>query len=356
MSQLVLTANPDFADLALAEVDAAGVTSLAMEMLEPGVYLLDLAEAFWDLAEHWRSHPPMFVRHICPVQLTVPLQKSDADLPVLSAAVRAEFGDLLEPQLSFSVQSRTLCELPYKRFDINNSLAAALQEATPAPLDVRAPAQILSVVCAEVALDEPADVLNNTPQAVALVGLSLASQNLSDWAGGMRRFASEPEQVSRAEFKLLEALEVFQITLPPRGVALDLGAAPGGWTRVLRGLDQYVTAVDPAELDPRVKADRSVRHKRITAEAYLADEPDTFDVIVNDIRMDARDSARLMDAYARQLYADGLALVTLKLPGQNRQSILNEALQILAHSYKIRGVRQLFHNRSEVTVYLIPRN
>ncbi|MCB0092383.1 MAG: hypothetical protein KDE54_31055, partial [Caldilineaceae bacterium] len=140
------------------------------------------------------------------------------------------------------------------------------------------------------------------------------------------------------------------------GVALDLGAAPGGWTRVLRGLDQYVTAVDPAELDPRVKADRSVRHKRITAEAYLADEPDTFDVIVNDIRMDARDSARLMDAYARQLYADGLALVTLKLPGQNRQSILNEALQILAHSYKIRGVRQLFHNRSEVTVYLIPRN
>ncbi|MEZ4711895.1 MAG: SAM-dependent methyltransferase [Caldilineaceae bacterium] len=351
MSKLVLTANPDFADLALAEVDAAGVTSLVMEMLEPGVYLLDVAESFWDLAEQWCTRPPIFVRHICPVQLTVPLAKIAADLPQLSDAVRAEFGELLEPQLSFSVQSRTFCELPYKRFDINNNLAATLQEATGAPLDVRAPAQILSVVCAEVEVDGA----HEGAQAVALVGLSLASHNLSDWAGGMRRFAREAEQVSRAEFKLLEALEVFQIALSPRGVALDLGAAPGGWTRVLRRLDQYVTAVDPAELDPRVKADRSVRHKRITAEAYLADEPDTFDIIVNDIRMDARDSARLMVAYAKQLYADGLALVTLKLPEQNRRAILDEALEILQQQYDIRGARQLFHNRSEVTVYLTPR-
>ncbi|MEZ4658184.1 MAG: hypothetical protein R2911_11480 [Caldilineaceae bacterium] len=88
MSQLVLTANPDFADLALAEVDAAGVTSLAMEMLEQGVYLLDLAESFWDLAEQWRNQPPIFVRHICPVQLTFPLAKTAADLPQLSDAVR----------------------------------------------------------------------------------------------------------------------------------------------------------------------------------------------------------------------------------------------------------------------------
>ncbi|MEZ4658183.1 MAG: SAM-dependent methyltransferase [Caldilineaceae bacterium] len=226
-----------------------------------------------------------------------------------------------------------------------------LREATGAPLSVRAPAQILSVVCAEVALNDSDEM-----QAVALIGLSLASHNLSDWAGGRRRFAREAEQVSRAEFKLLEALEIFYIELPPRGVALDLGAAPGGWTRVLRGLDQYVTAVDPAELDPRVKADRSVRHKRITAEAYLAAEPDTFDIIVNDIRMDARDSARLMGAYAKQLYADGLALVTLKLPEQNRRAILDEALQILKQHYEVRGARQLFHNRSEVTVYLMPRN
>ncbi|MEZ4734700.1 MAG: SAM-dependent methyltransferase [Caldilineaceae bacterium] len=168
----------------------------------------------------------------------------------------------------------------------------------------------------------------------------------------MRRFAREPEQVSRAEFKLLEALEIFTITLPPRGVALDLGASPGGWTRVLRQHDQYVTAVDPGDLDPRVAADRGVRHKRMTAEQYLANEPDQFDLIVNDMRMDARDSARMMVAYAKQLYRHGLVIMTLKLPEENRRPILDHAFTILQQAYTLVGARQLFHNRSEITVYL----
>ena len=137
------------------------------------------------------------------------------------------------------------------------------------------------------------------------LGCQRRSQNLSDWAGGARRFAREEGQVSRSEFKLLEAFEVFDIKLPPRGVALDLGASPGGWTRVLRQHGQYVTAVDPGALDERVASDPGVRHKRMTAEAYLHDEPDQFDVIVNDMRMDGRDSARLMVTYARLLYPHG---------------------------------------------------
>ena len=185
------------------------------------------------------------------------------------------------------------------------------------------------------------------------MGLSPTHLNLSDWAGGVRRFAREEGQISRAEFKLLEALEVFRIDLPPRGVALDLGAAPGGWTRVLRQREQFVTAVDPAELDPRLADDKAVRHKRMTAEEYLADEPDEFDLIVNDMRMDARDSARLMVAYSKQLYRHGLALMTFKLPGTDRKRIIDQAFGILRQRYEILGARQLFHNRSEITVAMM---
>jgi hypothetical protein len=46
---------------------------------------------------------------------------------------------------------------------------------------------------------------------------------LSDWAGGVRRFAREEGQLSRSEFKLLEAFEVFDISVPQKGLALDLG-------------------------------------------------------------------------------------------------------------------------------------
>jgi 23S rRNA (cytidine2498-2'-O)-methyltransferase len=148
---------------------------------------------------------------------------------------------------------------------------------------------------------------------------------------------------------------VFDVALPSRGVALDLGAAPGGWTRVARRRGLWVVAVDPAGLAPTLRAHPAVRHMRMTAEAYLASGPERFDVIMNDMRMDARDSARLMVAYAGTLQPGGPAIVTLKLPGHNRRGIVDHALDILREAYEVRGARQLFHNRSEITVVLRAR-
>src|SRR3989442_8284381 len=95
-------------------------------------------------------------------------------------------------------------------------------------------------------------------------GLSRVEDNLSAWAGGAIRFAREPHQVSRSEFKLLEALRVFHLSLPASGSALDLGAAPGGWTRRLRSAGLAVTAADPGGRDPPVVAVPGGRHVRAT--------------------------------------------------------------------------------------------
>ncbi len=342
---LILTAEADFLDLALGELRKIAPDAQVIPLAE-GVVVVTSERTFLEIAERWHSAPPTFVRHICPIQVIVPLRsKLNADQAILRQQVTNELLGFIDSACSISVQTRILADLPYKPFDLNNALAEVITTMTGAPLDVRAPQQILSVVCAATE-DAP---------AVAYLGLSLAVHNLSNWAGGMRRFARESDQVSRAEFKLLEALEVFKIKLPSRGVALDLGASPGGWTRVLRQHDQYVTAVDPGELAPLVAQDRGVRHKRMTAEQYLLDEPDQFDLIVNDMRMDARDSARLMVTYAKQLYRHGLVIMTLKLPEQNRSPVIDHALNILAQAYEIVGMRQLFHNRSEFTVCLRPK-
>jgi 23S rRNA (cytidine2498-2'-O)-methyltransferase len=333
---LIATADPSFAPAALAELQKAGGQIVAE--LEPGIWTVQLPGDFFTLAELWRQQPPIFVRHICPVQTILPL--ADGVDKLVETAVTT-FTHLLEPDWPFSVQTRVLGDLVTKPFDVNKPLSEQLAAASGAPLDVRAPFQILSVVLADDS---------------AYLGLSLAVNNLSDWAGGMRRFSREKEQISRAEFKLLEGLETFKIELPPRGRALDLGAAPGGWTRVLRQKEQYVTAVDPAWLHPSLQTDKGVRHLRLTAEEYLADYPDTYDVIVNDMRLDARDSARLMGEYGRYLYPHGLAIITLKLPEKWYDSALDHALNILRQHYTIAGARQLFHNRSEVTVYLKPKS
>ncbi len=340
---LCLTADPDFVDLARAELLGAAPDARITGAAAPGVLLVDDVD-FFVLAAAWHGTRPMFIRHICPIMAGTRLYGGEDDLDLLSECLHGELLDFIEPTLPFSVQTRLFDDGPLKPFDINRALATVIAEETGAPLDVRHPQQILSVLITDLAA---------VGGRVGLLGISPAPYNLSDWAGGMRRFAREADQVSRAEFKLLEALEVFEIMLPPRGVALDLGASPGGWTRVLRQHEQYVTAVDPGELDPRVAQDPAVRHLRMTAEAYLANEPDRFDLIVNDMRMDARDSARLMVDYADCLYpVAGQVIMTLKLPTDNRRAILDQALSILGQRYAIANARQLFHNRSEITVHL----
>ncbi len=334
----ILTADPSFLPLALKELQTAvpQATLSHSHTLAPGVVGITNAD-FFALAEQWQRQPPIFARHICPVGETAVLTHSQRDITTLERLVKSRFADLVDPTLTLSVQTRIFDTTPIKSFAVNTALADALATMTGVELDVKRPLQILSVIIA-----------NQT----AHLGLSLAAHNLSDWAGGVRRFAREEGQISRAEFKLLEALEAFHIHLPPRGIALDLGAAPGGWTRVLRQREQYVTAVDPGLLHPSLAQDKSVRHKRMTAEAYLADDPDQFDLIVNDMRMDARDSARLMGQFAPYLYRHGGVIMTLKLPEGGRTAVLDHALNILRQTYTLAAARHLFHNRSEITVYL----
>jgi 23S rRNA (cytidine2498-2'-O)-methyltransferase len=223
---------------------------------------------------------------------------------------------------------------PYSRFDINERLSAVVA-GWGAALNVRDPDQVISVVCTA---------------SEAHLGLSLAAHNLSSWAGGEIRFRNEPERISRAEFKLLEALDVFRVDLPTSGRALDLGAAPGGWTRMLLGHGLEVTAVDPAELDPRLAGRPGLRHVRSRFEDANLSGP--FVVVLNDMRLDARDSARLMARAAGLLARGGFAIMTLKLPEDRTVLTAEAALRILEGDWTVAGARQLFHNRSEITAFL----
>ncbi len=343
--QYILTADEGSLDLAIKELYAVDARAMVSHEFSPGVRLINGSKSFAEIVAVWMETPPIFVRHICPVQSTLFLDEGADELELLSVTTAAELFPHLDPRLPISIQTRIFPHADLKPFNLNQQLAQVAVEQFGMTVDVRQPEQVISVVVRS-DLGQP---------PICYLGASLSRHNLSDWAGGMRRFAREEGQISRSEFKLLEAVEVFGLELPARGTALDLGAAPGGWTRVLRNFEQYVTAIDPGDLDERLSSDKGIRHKRMTAETYLESDPDPFDIIVNDMRMDARDSARLMNSYARLLYPHGWALITLKLPEQKREPILEKAFFILRAMYEIGGARQLFHNRSEITVWLKPK-
>jgi 23S rRNA (cytidine2498-2'-O)-methyltransferase len=347
--QLVVTTHPEFSVSAIAELKRLDKQLTQVDEFAPGIILCSIP-LVTDFSRKVLQNRPTFVRHLAPVQTTVDLTNNPRDLGEIAVALAAlPTMLLLERGTHFAVQTRlvqtdrTLGERPYSGGQINQALAEVIGEETGAIEDVKKPQIVISLLCT---------------MHKAYLGISPVEENLSSWPGGARHFAQTPEQISRAEFKLLEALEVFGLQLPSQGRALDLGAAPGGWTRIaLEAGIHNVVAVDPARLDSRLAKHKGLNHYRGYAEDYLEKairKHECFDVIMNDMRMDARDAARLLVRASACLQAEGFVLSVFKLPHAtleiNPIMTLKEALNILNQCYSVVQARQLFHNRQEVTV------
>lgn len=345
---LIVTAHPEFAAASVTELKQLETRLTSIEELTPGVMLCTTPDVM-TLRHLAARERPIFVRHLAPVQTIANLSNTTQDLVELATTIAQLPGlALLERGTHFSVQTR-LAHLEdrqvvrsYSSGQINQALAEMLVEETGAIEDIKKPQVIISLLCT---IDK------------SYVGISTAEENLSSWPGGARRFAQTPEQISRAEFKLLEALEIFGVSLPSQGHALDLGAAPGGWTRLLLEAGLKVVAVDPANLDPRLIQGKRLEHYRGYAEHYIEEairQARLFDMIVNDMRMDAREAARQLIKASRCLRTDGLMISVFKLPhaapGIHPLINLKEALNILGKRFGLVQARQLFHNRQEVTV------
>lgn len=317
-------------------------------LLAPDIALCASGDAA-HLMSRAATERPIFVRHLAPVQAVIPLHNNEQDVGALAVAI-AELPSfaMLERGQRFAVQTRfaqasdqsASVKRAYGSGYLNQQLASAFAEETGAVESIKKPQVIVSLLCADMQ---------------AYTGISLAKDNLSDWPGGMRHFAQTPEQISRAEFKLLEAIETFGVSLPDEGDALDLGAAPGGWTRLLRDAGMRVVAVDPARLDARLGG--RLEHYRGYAENYIEEavaRRNKFDVITNDMRMDAREAARLLVQAKSCLRPDGFIISTLKLPHAaidiDPSRNLQGALHLLEKHFGVVQAKQLFHNRQEVTV------
>ena len=333
-----MTARREYADAAAAELRAADPGLASIKMLGPSERLQGVPGGYYNLVSSLRADPlsRVFVRHIFPVEFEGGIESFDAEAFI--GALGAKFAG--KP---FSVQTRWAeaggaCEKALK-------LTARLEDM----FGIRGYARDDKNPEWAVSLYAKGDFL--------YAGASMCAENLSRWSGGEMRFKRDGGMLSRAEFKLLEAFETFSIQKPdpimPRPQALDLGASPGGWSRVLLSFGYGVTAVDPSEMDPSLSGRPGFRHIKAGADR-LAEGLGPFDFVTNDMRTDMFESCRLMFGLHKKglVSPGGSALMTLKLmSGQKKSHALN-ALKLLGPGYVVVGARQLFHNRDEVTVYL----
>jgi 23S rRNA (cytidine2498-2'-O)-methyltransferase len=185
--------------------------------------------------------------------------------------------------------------------------------------------------------------------------------NSSRWEQGINRLKFPADAPSRSTLKLEEAFHYF---IPKRmwaerlvgGMrAVDLGAAPGGWTYQLVKLGMFVTAVDNGPMNDDLMETGQVDHKREDAFAFAPGKP--VNLMVCDVVEKPSQVIDLMAKWAVNGWADRL-IFNLKLPMKQRYAEVADCLEQLETilqehevSYRLES-RHLYHDREEITCYL----
>lgn len=281
-----------------------------------------------------RDADTRFVARATPVQTEVQVDVTPDSTGRIAQAALAL--GRVPPGATFVVRCHRRGTHEFRARDVERAVGLLLEGEVPAVAEFRAPAE--HTVSVEIFQDR------------AYVGVSPSALLVRKELRNARRYAPGERPLNRAQHKLREALTAFEIQLQPNMRALDLGAAPGGWSAVLADHGCTVVAVDKGELAPEVAQHPAVTHLRTSAQEALEQDLDQFDVIVNDMNLDPQDSARLMCAFAQRLRPGAIAIMTIKFVTAARRRHEAAATEILAERYDSIRVRRLPHNRFETTV------
>jgi 23S rRNA (cytidine2498-2'-O)-methyltransferase len=182
----------------------------------------------------------------------------------------------------------------------------------------------------------------------------------STWPGGIPRLRFPAAAPSRSTLKLEEALLTLldaderERWLKPGMTAVDLGAAPGGWTWQLVRRSIRVTAVDNGPMDQKLIDSGLVTHLREDGFRYRPAQAVDWlvcDMVEQPRKVAARMAEWLAGGWCRQ------AIFNLKLPMKKRFDEVQLCRAMIEETVAAAGKRmewrasQLYHDREEITVF-----
>ncbi len=167
----------------------------------------------------------------------------------------------------------------------------------------------------------------------------------------MKRFHGAP---SRSASKLSEALLCLGKTPQLGEKAVDLGAAPGGWSMVLAFHGADVVAVDHGklEIDPKAKLAGTITHLEDNGLKFLPAKP--VDWMTCDMVMKGTQTLSVLKAWLDGHHMKNF-VVNVKLPHSDSWEASREALEF-CESYRQSKVwkkffaKHLYHDRHELTL------
>lgn len=337
MQGIVVTASEEFLPTAMEEVKR-DFPHLSQEVLGPAVFWLHTGDDLDGVQNRLLAESPIFVRHIHGAKAWLVNDEQE----LFASVIQRLEGDLgkVPAGASVAVQARAInTRLQWQGRELKAACDQVLRERGYRPV-IKDPQWIISVTQAK---------------KQVYYGLDVAERNLCDWTGGMIHFRKEADDISRAKFKLLEAIVRFGLDLPVGGRALDLGAAPGGWTQELLSRGLQVLAVDTGELDPRLKGATGLKFLRANVKNLNLSPQDQFDLITCDMSWDPIFTAKLLNGLIGNLRNGGQVIMTIKLMGKKPLPTIERVLNMLDDSLKVCHAQHLWHNRQEITLHLQKR-
>ncbi|GGK83083.1 23S rRNA (cytidine(2498)-2'-O)-methyltransferase RlmM [Amphritea balenae] len=185
--------------------------------------------------------------------------------------------------------------------------------------------------------------------------------NSAPWPMGIMRLKFPNQAPSRSTLKLEEAWHWFipqsqwhqYISSGKR--AVDLGAAPGGWTWQLVNQNMFVTAIDNGPMAESLMESGQVKH--LTEDAFTYEPQKRFDWMVCDIvdkpaRVIILMTSWLVNGWCRE------TIFNLKLPMKQRYPEVRSCLNYLQEELDKVGLKasvaakHLYHDREEITVHV----
>ena len=285
-----------------------------------------------EVFDNTKQNPPIFIENIIPVLEIMDYKKDDYQ------SIIEILNKKLNKKMTFKIEVLNLNSKSAQNAKSTEVQIGEALEAKGFSADLKDPDMFIYVV-----LSGAACVIGTLNKNASLFGHTV------DY---FRKY--NPEQsnkISRAEFKLKEAIEYFNIDLKKIKNALDIGAAPGGWTKVLANLGVKVIAVDNADIDKELLSNKNVIHIKKRADKIEASDlgKTKFDLLLIDVNANPEISANIALGFAKELTGGAHLILTIKFVDGNIDKHIKKVQEILKDEYSSIKLKKLPHNRMEIT-------
>jgi 23S rRNA (cytidine2498-2'-O)-methyltransferase len=171
--------------------------------------------------------------------------------------------------------------------------------------------------------------------------------------------------LNRAEMKIIEAFALMKINIPIGIKSIDIGAAPGGWTKFLVEKGSNVFAIDAADMDYAMlgeectvvkhggqlqKGPRIIHLKMGFDDAIKMLSEERFGFAGIDMNVSPMESAESAARISGLMEPGAPLLMTLKLCKPSDIDGIDNVVKRLNESYEGFIFRKLPHNRQEITM------